>query len=108
MIASDPRDWCAYAERAWADDKLGRVDDMERDLFAARERGMEEREILNSADQLAGRDRWTELATRLEALGALDKAKAAGAREGFAEKPTDERFALIFAATTPTRPATGC
>ena len=55
----------------------------------------------------AGRDRWTELATRLEASGALDKAKAAGAREGFAEKPTDERFASIFAATTPTRPATG-
>jgi ParB family chromosome partitioning protein len=55
----------------------------------------------------AGRDRWTELATRLEALGALDKAKAAGAREGFAEKPTDERFASIFAATTPTRPTTG-
>jgi len=55
----------------------------------------------------AGRDRWTELATRLEASGALDKAKAAGAREGFAENPTDERFASIFAATTPTPPATG-
>jgi ParB family chromosome partitioning protein len=55
----------------------------------------------------AGRDRWTELATRLEASGALDKARAAGAREGFAEKPTDERFASIFAATTLTRPATG-
>ena len=55
----------------------------------------------------AGRDRWTELASRLEAPGALEKAKAAGARDGFAEKPTDERFASIFAATTPTRPATG-
>jgi hypothetical protein len=28
-------------------------------------------------------------------------------RDGFAEKPTDERFALILAATNPTRPATG-
>ena len=55
----------------------------------------------------AGRDRWTELATRLEASGALDKARAAASRDGFAEKPTDERFALIFAATNPTRPATG-
>ena len=55
----------------------------------------------------AGRDRWTELATRLDASGALDKARAAALRDGFAEKPTDERFALIFAATNPTRPATG-
>jgi ParB family transcriptional regulator, chromosome partitioning protein len=55
----------------------------------------------------AGRDRWTELATRLEASGALDKARAAASPYGFAEKPTDERFALIFAATNSTRPATG-
>jgi ParB family transcriptional regulator, chromosome partitioning protein len=55
----------------------------------------------------AGRDRWTELATRLEASGALDRAKAAGGREGFAEKPTDERFTSIFAVTSPTRPTTG-
>jgi ParB family chromosome partitioning protein len=54
----------------------------------------------------AGRDRWTELAARLEASGALDRAKSASAREGFSDKPTDERFASIFAVTTPTRPAT--
>jgi hypothetical protein len=65
VIASDAGDWCAYADRAWANDKLGRVDDMERDLFAARERGVEEREILTGADQLAGRERWAAAAKLL-------------------------------------------
>ena len=55
----------------------------------------------------AGRDRWTELATRLEASARSTRRRPRAPVEGFAEKPTDERFASIFAATTPTRPATG-
>jgi ParB family chromosome partitioning protein len=52
-----------------------------------------------------GRDRWIELATRLETTGALEKARAAASRDVFLEKKTDDRFVFIFAATTPNRPA---
>ena len=45
----------------------------------------------------AGRDRWSELATRLAKPGALDKARAAATCAAFAGATSDERFNLIFA-----------
>lgn len=51
----------------------------------------------------AGRDRWTELAGRLEDAKALVRARGVTGGEGFAQKSSDERFALVLAATAPPR-----
>jgi ParB family chromosome partitioning protein len=59
----------------------------------------------------AGRDRWIELATRLENAGALERARTAATAPAFGRKSSDDRFGLIFSATAvaapkPERPAT--
>lgn len=49
-----------------------------------------------------GRDRWIELASRLEASGRLKRVEEVVAKDGFATKPSDDRFAAVFiAAATP-------
>ena len=53
----------------------------------------------------AGRDRWVQLATRLEATGCLQRVEQLIADETFAAKPSDGRFAAVLAATV-TPPAT--
>ncbi len=45
-----------------------------------------------------GRDRWVELATRLETAGRLERVEEAVAKEGFTIKPSDDRFSTVFAA----------
>lgn len=44
----------------------------------------------------AGRDRWIELAARLERGSAMDRARGIVASDGFASKASDERFEAIF------------
>ena len=51
----------------------------------------------------AGRDRWVELAARLEQGTAADKARHLMAVDDFALKPSDERFEAIFSAAAPRR-----
>src|SRR5271157_831641 len=51
-----------------------------------------------------GRDRWTELATRLERPEALAKARAAIEGAALASKGPDERFNLVFHAAAPKAP----
>lgn len=50
---------------------------------------------------LAGRDRWTELALRLEVSGALSKAQALVTEPAFAALSSDDRFNRVFAAVAP-------
>lgn len=57
-------------------------------------------ETIGSAPSI-GRDRWTELSTRLETPGALALARAAVEEEGFASLASDEKFNRIFAAIAP-------
>lgn len=52
----------------------------------------------------AGRDRWVELAARLDITEAAARAKRVASGEAFASKATDERFAAIFDAVAPKRP----
>jgi ParB family transcriptional regulator, chromosome partitioning protein len=47
----------------------------------------------------AGRDRWVELAARLEAQGAMERAQAVARGERFQRGDSDERFNLVFTAT---------
>jgi ParB family transcriptional regulator, chromosome partitioning protein len=47
----------------------------------------------------AGRDRWIEIASRLERPGALDRAQEIAASAKFGDCTSDQRFDLIFAAT---------
>ena len=49
----------------------------------------------------AGRDRWIELATRLEAEAGLRAAYRAIESDTFATKDTDDRFAAVFNAAAP-------
>jgi len=51
----------------------------------------------------AGRDRWIELAARLESAVALGEARALIADKGFAEKSSDERFDLVLGASAAKR-----
>jgi ParB family chromosome partitioning protein len=51
----------------------------------------------------AGRDRWVELASRLENLAALARARSVIGSEGFAQKPSEERFGLVFDASAQRR-----
>lgn len=53
-----------------------------------------------------GRDRWTELATRLERPAALAKARATIEDAAFAGKTSDERFNLVFYAVAVKAPKT--
>ena len=46
----------------------------------------------------AGRDRWIELATRLETAGRLQRVEQLIGEDDFAAKPSDDRFAAVFAA----------
>jgi ParB family chromosome partitioning protein len=57
-------------------------------------------ETIGSAPSI-GRDRWTELSTRLETPGALALARAAVGAEGFASLSSDEKFNCIFSAVAP-------
>jgi ParB family transcriptional regulator, chromosome partitioning protein len=52
----------------------------------------------------SGRDRWSELSTRLERPQALAKARATIEDEAFARKDSDERFKLVFQAAAPKAP----
>ena len=47
----------------------------------------------------AGRDRWIQLATRLEATGSLQRVEQLIADDTFGAKPSDDRFAAVLAAT---------
>lgn len=57
-------------------------------------------ETIGSAPSI-GRDRWTELSTRLETRDALALARAAVEEEGFASLDSDDRFNRIFVAVAP-------
>lgn len=46
----------------------------------------------------AGRDRWIELAARLEVAGRLERVEEVVGKAGFAARPSDERFAAVFSA----------
>ena len=45
-----------------------------------------------------GRDRWIELAARLEVVGRLERVEEVVARASFAVRPSDDRFAAVFSA----------
>lgn len=49
----------------------------------------------------AGRDRWTELAVRLEKDGAVEKAHSALAGEAFLSQSSDDRFVSLFSLVAP-------
>lgn len=49
----------------------------------------------------AGRDRWNQLALRLETKAALDAVEGLLTSETFAAKTSDDRFAAVFAAAAP-------
>lgn len=49
----------------------------------------------------AGRDRWVELAGRIEKPSALITARRLLSEEGFSRRPTDERFTKLFDALAP-------
>ena len=51
----------------------------------------------------AGRDRWTELASRLERKGSADTARALLSADGVAALASDDRFVKVFDATAPKR-----
>lgn len=53
----------------------------------------------------AGRDRWMQLATRLDAAGARERAEALAHVDGFADQPTDERFTAVLREVSPERSA---
>lgn len=46
----------------------------------------------------AGRDRWIELAARLEIAGRLERVEEVVARASFAIRPSDDRFTAVFSA----------
>jgi len=52
----------------------------------------------------AGRDRWVELATRLEGAAAVEKARKAAGAVQFSALSSDERFSKIFEVLTPEKP----
>ena len=52
----------------------------------------------------AGRDRWIELASRLEAAGGLERIEKVVAKDGFAIEPSDDRFTAVFAAAATPSP----
>lgn len=52
----------------------------------------------------AGRDRWVELAVRLERPDAIEGVKRVAAEQSFLSKGTDDRFAAVFDAVAPKRP----
>lgn len=52
-----------------------------------------------------GRDRWVDLAARLEPPAMVEKALRAIGEEGFAEKGSDDRFNRVFAVVAPKKPA---
>ena len=52
----------------------------------------------------AGRDRWVELAARLERPSALEKANTLAASDHFAEKTSDDRFNYLFDQIAQKRP----
>ena len=51
----------------------------------------------------AGRDRWVELAVRLEQPDAIERARRVAVERSFAAKGTDDRFAAVFGAVAPRR-----
>ncbi len=65
------------------------------------------REIIEAIGPAAktGRDRWVELAARLDHRPAVDKALRTIAEDGFDGKSSDDRFNRVFDAVAPKRPA---
>jgi ParB family chromosome partitioning protein len=63
------------------------------------------REVIEAigAAPRAGRDRWIELANRLESPSALGKARGTIQDDAFAQKASDERFDVVFSAAAPKR-----
>lgn len=63
-------------------------------------------EAIGSAPK-TGRDRWIELATRLDVEGAVDRARQIVASPGFAGRNSDERFSFVFARVEQKTPEQG-